>query len=69
MVRAKFYCSWRSEDGKVIHLGPVVTGSRENEHFYDLTPGGSIELFTINPEAAKQFELGKEYYVDFSPAV
>jgi hypothetical protein len=32
------------------------------------TPSGQIELQVVNPEAAKRFEVGKTYYVDFSPA-
>lgn len=55
-------------EGKTITLHPVTSGSKENEDFYKLTPGGSISLSTINEEAAKQFEVGKSYYVDFSPA-
>lgn len=42
--------------------------NHENHKFWGATPCGSIELGTVNPEAWKQFELGKEYYVDFTPA-
>ncbi len=75
-VRAKFYVSslkqtkmgMGSEVGTVIELYPVMNGSDENKEFYKYTPSGKLELGTVNEEAAKQFEIGKEYYVDFTPA-
>jgi hypothetical protein len=75
-VRAKFTCTGvepngatNSEDkGAAVYLTPVVGGSPENESFYKWTPGGNIMLSTINEAAAAQFERGKEYYVDFTPA-
>jgi len=51
-----------------IYLAPVTSGSEENDQFYASTPGGSIELATINPEAGNHFKLGAEYYVDFTAA-
>lgn len=54
---------------KTVKLRPVVGGgSEENAKFYEATPAGQIELGTINAEAAAQFELGAEYYVDFTKA-
>lgn len=55
---------------RTVHLNPVYDADKtsENGKFYAYTPGGHIELGTINPEAWNQFELGKEYYVDFTPA-
>jgi len=73
MVRAKFKVV-KVEDmpgptpGKTIWLEPVYTGSLENERFYRMTPGGQIVLSTINAEAAKQFEVGAAFYVDFTSA-
>lgn len=57
-------------DGSVsrVQLYPVYSGSPENESFFKYTPSGSIGIGTINAEAAKQFEVGKEFYVDFIPA-
>lgn len=48
----------------------VVTGdgAPENKEFFNSSPSGQIELYCINPEANKHFDLGKEYYVDFVPA-
>mgnify|MGYP001609875291 CR=1 FL=1 len=77
MVRAKFYVNsitqskmYGSETGLgyTVDLNPVIGGSSENEKFFRLTPSGSIKLGTINEEAAKSFEIGKEYYIDFTPA-
>lgn len=70
MVRAKFTveCIKQDVNGKTIELKPVLGGSEENEKFYKYTPSGSIILSTINEEASKQFEVGKEYYIDFTSA-
>lgn len=40
----------------------------ENTKFWKASPSGSITLGTVNPEAWVQFEMGKEYYVDFTAA-
>lgn len=42
--------------------------NHENTKFWQASPSGRLELGTVNPEAWQQFELGKEYYVDFTPA-
>jgi hypothetical protein len=75
-VRAKFTVvekaqrksSYSGEVTTVIKLAPVTQGSDENKEFYHYTPSGSIDLGTINPNVVNQFELGKEYYVDFTEA-
>jgi len=43
-------------------------GTEENAKFHKYTPTGQISMTVDNPEAMKQFELRKEYFVDFSPA-
>lgn len=83
MVRAKFRVTsvtrtegWqKDEHGKpkelqTIKLSPVSSSdpNSENAKFWAATPSGQIELGTVNADAAKQFEIGKEYYVDFTPA-
>lgn len=71
MVRCKFRCTDKQEnsDGSAcITMTPVCCGSPENELFFHYTPWGKFEMGTINAEAAKQFEIGKEYYIDISPA-
>lgn len=71
MVRAKFKVSSITKyegDCLNVKLQPVCTGSEENKQFWKYTPSGSIELSINNTEASKQFEVGKEYYIDFTPA-
>jgi hypothetical protein len=70
VVRAKFKCVelTQTENGEKIKLIPVSSGSKENENFFKWTPYGSIEIGTINTEAAKEFNVGKQYYVDFTLA-
>ena len=53
---------------RTVKLTAVADGSEENKRFFKWTPSGQISLGVLNPEAWKQLELGKSYYVDFSPA-
>ncbi len=75
MVRCKFTCTnkeeanaGKPEDGYRITMHPVSSGSPENEAFFKYTPWGNFEFGTINKYAADQIEVGKEYYIDISPA-
>lgn len=76
-VRAKFkvqsitmQAHWQPSKGKIgtVSLMPVSSGSEENQRFYEATPSGEIKLGTINEDALKVFEIGREFYVDFTPA-
>lgn len=73
-VRAKFTVYSKTETGSpndpqvAIKLHPVTCGSKENESFYKWTPGGFIDLSTVNKAASEAFKLGEEFYVDFTPA-
>ena len=40
----------------------------EDQRFQKATPTGKCELVIDNPAAIAQFELGADYYVDFTPA-
>lgn len=74
MVRAKFTVQsiesslWGKEEIKSIKLAPVYSNdpASENGKFWKASPSGEIRLGTINPEASSQFELGAEYYIDFT---
>lgn len=44
---------------------PVQDGSAENKKFWEFTPSGHLGFNSVN---AGGFEVGKEYYVDISPA-
>lgn len=72
MVRCKFACTWKSAETAgvttQIALSLVYTGSEENKAFFNATPGGQILFYAINKPATDQFQIGKEYYVDFSEA-
>lgn len=46
----------------------VYNGSPENKKFWEATPAGSLTLSTVNRAAWEQFEEGKEYYLDITPA-
>lgn len=74
-VRAKFTCKditrrphWDTTKGDqvVVKLAPVISGSEENASFYEATPAGEITLGILNATAGDYFELGKQYYVDFT---
>lgn len=77
MVRAKFRVHSKKE---MVHSKDVVAyevmmmpvydadPQSENGQFYAATPSGSIMLSVINAAAGEQFEVGKEYYVAFTPA-
>ena len=62
---------WKQGPLVSIHGHPVYGNgdpNHENTKFWQASPNGSLLLGTVNEAAAAQFELGKEYYVDFSPA-
>ena len=40
----------------------------ENNAFWDATPSGTLNMYINNPEAAKEFEVGKYCYVTFTDA-
>lgn len=70
-IRAKFKCTSvmvsDAEDlGSVVTLEPVISGSEENEKFFQMTPWGKLHMGVVNPDV--QFEVGQEYYIDFSKA-
>ena len=84
-VRAKFkLVGWKNAVGSRLKDGKWVEGivaslefsavhsedpNSENRKFWEATPSGKIELNIVNPEALKDFDIGKEYYVDFIPVV
>lgn len=71
MARCKFKCKSKTEfdDGLAnIHMEPVQEGSEENKQFFKYTPSGFFDLTSINPEVAKEFQVGKEYYIDITQA-
>ncbi len=75
-VRAKFKVNSITRQGgwngnkevQTISLVPVTNGSEENAKFYAATPGGKIELSVVNQEVGSQFDIGDEFYIDFTKA-
>lgn len=76
-VRAKFKVSEITEHAygnqrmKTIKLQPVFKSDDpdgENTKFWQASPNGEIRLGTINMDAAAQFEINAEYYIDFTRA-
>lgn len=73
----------KKDDGSVDHTKPEAVEMRtlklspvygngdpnhENTKFWNASPSGQLTLGTVNPGAWSQFEIGKEYYIDFTPA-
>lgn len=76
-VRAKFKVNEITEHAygnqlmKTIKLQPVAKSSDpndENSRFWAASPNGEIRLGTLNLDAAAQFEINGEYYIDFTRA-
>jgi hypothetical protein len=73
-VRAKMQCHEVTsfQGGNIrVRLGAVYSNdpNSENRAFADATPQGSVEMHIQgNKPAAKMFEAGKHYYVDFTEA-
>ena len=80
-VRAKFVCVGinKTMGGTYDNMGKYVSGvlhgyrfiptvgnSDENKKFFNSTPTGVLELNAVRDDL---FELGKEYYLDFTPYV
>lgn len=60
--------SW-SKDSKTLKFTTQYDQSiPEDQRFQKATPSGFIEMQVDNPAALEQFELGKGYYVDFTPS-
>ena len=73
--RAKFYCAEvkrndpPNDDTLKVVLRPVTSGSEENRTFFKYTPGGEITLQVVGTDTAAQFQVGHDYYVDFTEVV
>ena len=67
-VRIKATCISKTQaigSGEV-KLEPVINNSKENKQFWEYTPSGSITISIDNNKAFDAFEVGNEYYVDFT---
>jgi len=71
-VRAKFRVFSITDYGynKEIKLSAVYEGAlgenEENKRFTKATPSGELKMTVDNPYAADQFNIGDEWYMDFT---
>lgn len=77
-VRAKFVVNTinrmnntgqgKGQVASTVVLNPVYSADpdHENAKFWKATPSGEIKMTVQNEQALAFFELGKEYYVDFT---
>jgi len=74
MVRGKFLLieigeRHYSPTGRAMKFSAQYDQSIEEDRKYSkATPTGSVEMFVDNPAALAQFEIGKAYYFDVTPA-
>ena len=72
-IRAKFVCSSlipSYSNTTTVGLSAVYSSdpTSENKAFSDSTPSGQINISIANDKPAlTAFEIGKSYYVDFTP--
>lgn len=62
---------WGEGELVSIYASPVFGNGdpdHENTKFWTASPSGQLMLGTVNEAAAAYFELGKEYYLDFTRA-
>jgi hypothetical protein len=73
-VRAKFTLTsvtqhaWSADSKTLRFQAQYDTSIPEDQRFQKATPSGQFEMQCDNPAANAQFELGKAYYFDITPA-
>lgn len=73
-VRAKFKLahitthSWHPNAFTLKFEAQYDTRIPEDQRFQEATPSGTFEMLCTNPSANAQFELGKDYDFDITPA-
>jgi hypothetical protein len=63
--------TWKQGEVRTVILSPVYghgNPEHENTKFWQATPSGKIELGCANLAAAEMFDIGQEYYIDFTKA-
>lgn len=72
-VRAKFRVSEHRQPAYNKQARTIVLEAQydqsipEDQRYSEATPSGRVEMFVTNPAAIEQFELGKSFYLDFTP--
>lgn len=54
-------------EGRAIHLQPVISGSEENKEWSKWTPSGSLSMY-VTTEAFADAAPGDQYYLTFEKA-
>jgi hypothetical protein len=75
-VRAKFTLhsieclKYGDKEQRSFKFNPVYSNvdNSENKKFWEASPNGQLTLGVVNPEVWPLFELGAEYYLDFTKA-
>ena len=70
-VRAKFVCDSIEDqpeyEQKNVSFSAVIDDSEENKSFAKFTPSGILQMvISYETPASNAFEVGKEYYLDFT---
>lgn len=71
MARCKFKCRSKTdfdEGFSNIHMEVVRDGSKENQTFFKVEPSGYLDLQYVGAEVASEIQVGKEYFIDITPA-
>lgn len=68
-VRAKFFVTEiaKTTFGGRVKLQAVCRG-KDNSQWSSATPSGHVEMSIRNELAVEFFDVGQEYFVDFTPA-
>ncbi len=73
-VRAKFKCQSKVMHGEgdgqfaALSFSASYGEGRDNKDWSKWTPSGTLTMSITNPSAFVWFEVGKEYYLDFTEA-
>ena len=68
-VQKKAQMAWGKPGAAEITLSPTYdTSIPEDKLFSEASPSGELHMYVDNPAAVQFFELGKAYYLDFTPA-
>ncbi len=73
-LRSKFTCHSVKDEGygELVNLTAVYgtddKDNEENNQFSEATPSGELTMMVSNPDAKGFFEVGKDYYLDFTEA-
>jgi hypothetical protein len=59
---------YESVEMQAVKMNAVAGGSPEDNTFAQATPAATLDISITNPETVGFFELGKSYYVDFTPS-